>query len=193
MELDDLKYLFKEQDVKKTPEELALFFKTRSRSIIEKINRSLLKETYFAAVFVIIGTVAFFVLTSTFYKAMSLLIIVFCGSFLFYMAGLKKRIRFYQQSMAPVKENLRAIVRIVEIFIKLYFWLTMLMLPIVFLLGFMTITPLSTFSPRAMSFYLVWFVGWSVLMYFFTKWFLNKMYGKYLAQLKQQLTELENM
>jgi hypothetical protein len=45
---------------------------------------------------------------------------------------------------------------------------------------------------KGIIFYTIAFMAWSVIIYFFSRWYIRKLYGNYLLQLQQQLKDMEN-
>ena len=195
MELDDLKSMFRDQgSPKRSPEEMASYLRLRSSSVIEKIRRSIVIE-FTCGVLFILAAIAWLILTDVlFYKALSIYVIASCTFFLFFLTRLNKRISQSFMSELPVADSLKEIIRILATFLRLYFWLSMAMMPVVFVIGLLTINTdnKEVFNTKGWTIYIAWFIGWSAFMYFFTKWYLRKLYGKYMEELKNQLKELEN-
>jgi hypothetical protein len=123
-----------------------------------------------------------------------------CLFFAVYLLQLTKKINYYETTSFSVKESLQQVIDILSRFIQHYFQITMIMLPAAFIFGlvtgYMDITSnlaIKHFNwTRGLVFYCAFFIFWSIFTYFFTKWYIRKMYGKYLQQLKEQLKELEN-
>ena len=116
-----------------------------------------------------------------------------------YVWRLQQRINYYEINAVSVKEKLQQIIHILQRYTRLYFQLTMLLLPIAFIMGYLfainekkQADATSNFSVYCTMFYIAWAIVWSILMYFFTKWYIKKLYGNYLQQLKDQLKELQN-
>lgn len=194
MELEDLKQLLLKPEMEnKSSEEIALYLKLKSNSMIDKIRRSMLMETICAVLFAIAGIAWFFLTSEIFYKALAVFIASFSAGFLVYLRRLNKRILSYQTSVDPVRKKLADIIDIVSTFTRLYFRLTMLAIPLVFLMAIFTMNddPGTQFSSRQWIFFILWFAFWSAFMYYFTKWYIKKLYGNYLEQLKKQYKELE--
>jgi len=99
-----------------------------------------------------------------------------------------------------VREGLQRVIAIIEEFTRLYFQFTMITLPIAFIFGlisgFLSLNGgagIKNFNwQKAIFFYTCWFIFWSFIMYFFSKWYIKKLYGNYLQQLKDQLKDIEN-
>ena len=192
MELDELKYLLGETRTRST-DELSHYLKQRSNSVIQKIIRSMTLEIVFASIFGPASAVWFFITDLLFYKVIAAILAIFCAVFLFYIRKLYIAVNTHQSAQLPVKENLSTIIKIVSQFIRLYFRFTMLMLPLICLTGLFTIRAddvikLSTWD---WVFYAAWFIGWSAFMYFFTRWYLHKLYGNYLNELRAHLRQLQ--
>ena len=106
----------------------------------------------------------------------------------------------YEGMTASLKQSLQLIINIVTRFTRLYFRISIGLLPVIFIFGLITgyldiaaqgLLPRIQWS-RGLGVYTIVFIAWSVIIYFFSKWYIRKLYGKYLLQLRQQLKEIEN-
>ncbi len=120
--------------------------------------------------------------------------------FLYLLCRLYKKILSYERSSPSVREGLKLTIHILERFTRHYFQFNMFMLPAAFVFGLISgYLDISArggntgFSwTKAAVFYFAFFIAWSVLMYFFSKWYIRKQYGNHLQQLKEQLNDIEN-
>jgi hypothetical protein len=104
----------------------------------------------------------------------------------------------------PVKSNLQTIVHIIEEFNRRYFQFSMALLPICFTFSFILgynepkhIPEVDRFAKSLFSarwqvivFAVVYVLALSIGVYYFTKWYLRKLYGRYIDQLKECIREL---
>ena len=209
MELDELKYELKNklsglQD--KSTVDLTLMLHSKTSSVVSKLKRSLRLEMIFAIVFTLI-----FAYIGLFNNHWSLRVyfgvfsIVF-AVFSFIIAYLLKKTTQLSRAELSIKKNLQTLVIILNEYIKRNFQLTMGLLPVCFVFSFwlgyneptpsmpgLTNTLVQTFKSKARVnvFLVVYFVGLAIGLYYFTKWYLRKLYGNYIAQLKAYIAELE--
>ncbi|MEO8174970.1 MAG: hypothetical protein ABI581_17880, partial [Sediminibacterium sp.] len=130
----------------------------------------------------------------------------FMLGFLILLTYLFKRTERLSNTLLPVKNNLQTIVFIIEEFIKRCFQLSMIMIPVcmVFVVALEYYNnEASTFSAKFAkgTFRSVWqFVAFLVIysgvssvgMYYFAKWYLRKLYIRYVDQLKECIKELSD-
>lgn len=205
MELDelksDLKLKLENLDAPHSSDALKQYIHQRSGSVIAAIKRNLYVEIVFCLVCLLGFIWIYFHNASLMIRFFMILGSITALLTVVYLARLRKKIILQELTTAPIRENLSSIIAILSLFTRLYFQVSMIMLPLAFLagiiLGYMNISAspkmLKTFNwNRSLLFYIVFFSGWSVLMYFFAKWYIKKLYGNYLQQLKEQLKELEN-
>ncbi len=204
MELDEIKDLLKlkleEGPAQLTSIELEEHIGKRTHSIIAKIKRSIRFELALGIFFVVIALWAWFRYPVFYVRPFSLLCIALCSILFIYFGALYKKISLYEQSPLPVKDSLQKIIDIVQEFTRLYFRFNMVTLPIYFIFGLITLylivkgdSGIKNYNwQRGLLFYLGWFIMWAAVMYFFSRWYIKKLYGNYFVQLKQQLKDIEN-
>lgn len=210
MELDELKILLKEQPVTmrvvKSPNDIAALLGSKTKSVTGKIRRSLKIEIVACIVFAILcagfGIFGAYTWLRIYFGIFALI----CLLFLPVLFILFKKATDFGSTDLPVKRNLQRLVNLMQEFVKRYFQITMALIPVsivmAFLLGYYSATPVNTnlqntpppnfgsiaFKITALIAYLVFF-GWG--MYYFTKWYLKKLYGNYTEQLQALIKELE--
>jgi hypothetical protein len=204
MELDEFKQRFKEKEPEKnilhSADELEGYTRKRTRSIINHVKRSILFELVSCLIFIAAALWVWFSYPVSYVRAFSLLSISLCCFLLIYLGALYKKISIYEEAALAVKNSLQQVIAILEQFTRAYFQFTMITLPIVFVFGlitgFLTVkggTGIKNFNwQKAILFYTGWFIFWSAVMYFFSRWYIKKLYGNYLQQLKEQLKDIEN-
>ncbi|WP_197637962.1 hypothetical protein, partial [Erythrobacter sp. YJ-T3-07] len=108
------------------------------------------------------------------------------------------------QSATPVKSNLQTIVNVFEEFIKRYFQFCMALIPVCFTFSLLLSSKdpirvpqidriaahLFSASWQVYFFLVVYMLALASAVYYFTRWYLRKLYGKYIDQLKDCIEEL---
>lgn len=209
MELDELKHQLKNKlasDQGKSDADLALLLNKRTISIVGKLKRSLWIEIGFSILivlaFIYIGITSNSHIYSVYFSVFSFPI----AGFIIWLVYLLKRTTILSSTGLPVKGNLQRIVEIMENLIKRYFQFTMALLPICFIFILVLVYNdtgkfTSNISQRLAGnyftthwklvvFMITYFILLYVLLYYFTKGYLRKLYGKYVAQLKECINEL---
>ena len=212
MELDELKILLKakieEQIPAKSTDELALLLNNKTQSVIEKLRRSLRIEIItailFTVVFSAVGIFAKYVSLQIYFSAFAFV----CFLFIIVLWFLHKKIKQLSSTPQPVKRNLQTISAILKEYVKRYFQLTMILIPLTVIISFsLGYSDENLYNPQlhnsgfftltgsAVNIILifVYIIVFGVSMYYFTKWYLKKLYGNYLEQLQQLITELEEL
>ncbi|MES2329554.1 MAG: hypothetical protein V4539_08125 [Bacteroidota bacterium] len=208
MELDELKNQLKNKLAAdhsgRSDSDIAALLNKRTVSVVGKIKKSLRMEILFGSVFVLLfalfgifsGNHAFSIYFSVF--------TIICGACVLLLIYLLLRTSRLGGTALPVKSNLQTIVKIIEEYMKRVFQFTMAMIPVCFIFSFVLgyydskpPTQTEKFSNVFFTkkwevnvFLVVYVVGFTIGMYYFSKWFLRKMYGKYVAQLKECINEL---
>jgi len=213
MELDELKYYLKNTAIQapiqtKSAESLTALLKNNPKSPVNKIKRSLVIEIVISVVMllVFVGIVLKSNIWSlqVYFAVLSLL----CVWFSFKLYTSYKRIQLLNNTVLPVKKNLEEVHYTMKSFVKQYFQLTMASLPIFFIFSFLlgfyegyTGIEVPAYEKLISKFsslsQIIWFTAVYVVllgigMYFFTKWYLKKLYGDYLKELESLLAELED-
>jgi hypothetical protein len=207
MELDELKQQLKNKlavdHTGRSDADIAALLTKRTGSVISKLKRSLWIEIIccilVVLVFGYIGITSGYESLKIYFSVFAILSI----GMLFLLVYLLKRTTKLGATILPVKSNLQTIVTIIQEFTKRYFQFTMALIPTCFifsfLLGYYENDHLwygSKYSAGHLSVQWKWVVlslyiiVFSVGMYYFTKWYLKKLYGNYVAQLKECISEL---
>ncbi len=208
MELDELKSLINHKlstdHNGRSANDLAEILTRKTGSITDKIKKSLWMEIIFCIIFILlfgyIGIASKFQSLRIYFSFFGVVSIIF----LVFVIYLLKRTQQLTSTPLPVKNNLQTIVNIIEEFMKRYFQFTMALIPIcftfAFILGytekekvdFLDDVSISVFSAKwqIITFMIVYLGLLSVGIYYFTKWYLRKLYGRYTEQLKECILEL---
>lgn len=206
MELDDYKIVVKqigrESFSPKALPDIADYMQGQTQSIVGKIKRNLKLEIAFAGLFLVFDLCMLVFFSQIFYlRLFTMMLLIFCICFIYYVAKLLRYIQVQYTLDASVNEQLAQYIHIISRFTRLYFQLTMVMIPLILFMAFITgyldqdqsgnFSVL--FSSQTILIYLSLSAAWSLVMYFFTKWYIKKMYGNHLNKLKEQLRELQEV
>ena len=183
--------------------DFAALLNKKTFSFIDKLKKSLWFEIYTCIIvivsFFIIFLVSGFSSIRIYFAVFTVLSIAFLGVLIY----LLKRINQLSATLLPIKSNLQTIVKIIETFIKRYFQFTMALIPVCFVFAFylgfnekQSIPQLEHTNRifntpfKIIVFAMLYMLALAVGIYYFTKWYIRKLYGKYLIQLKACIAEL---
>lgn len=207
MELDELKVMLKsaaEKPQQKTAGEIAAMLGGKTRSVANKIKRSLILEIIFCIVFMILF--CWYGIAGD-YWPLRIYLSVFAGMsflFLFVLFFLWKKTKIITGSVHPVKKTLEHTVAILKEYVKRYMQITMLLIPVCMIFSLVLVkidAQKSTGGEELHFFHSAWkeytFIGLYYLafaagMYFFAKWYLKKFYGNHIAELEHLIKELDD-
>ena len=197
MELDELK---KELNLRIASQhevsavDISSMLKNDTLSVIYKIQRSLRLEIIVSMIFVMICFYMVFIENTWMYNVYFGLFGIVGLAFIIVLLTLLKKTK--NLSVSPVKENIKTIVSIINEYTKRYLQFTIVLLPFCFGLSLW----LSYNDPerilKPMDINSVAYISITMLaigtgVYLFTKWYLRKLYGNYLKQLKSMLQEFD--
>ncbi len=209
MELDELKYQLKDKlstdHTGRSDADIALLLTKRTASVTDKLKKSLWLEIFLCILMLLVfGAISIISKQSSLRIYFSVFTIVGIV-FLLVVIYLLRRTKKLSSTTLPVKSNLQSIVRLIEEFTRRYFQITMALIPICFIFALLLAyqekhlqDPSAPF-PGGHYFSSLWQVVLFVIAYmfvlaivafYFTKWYLKKLYGKYVQQLKACIEEL---
>ncbi|TAH07757.1 MAG: hypothetical protein EAZ12_08380 [Sphingobacteriia bacterium] len=209
MELDELKILLNQKletdHLLRSEKDLADLLSQKAQSIYAKIKRSLWFEIISSFIIVIafgyIGFTSKYQSINIYFSFFTALFIPFILIF-FYLLNKTNKIN---QSNKPIKENMQNLVDLMEEFMKRYFQFTMALIPICFTfsfaLGYNEKDPIPAIDHAfedynitkgfLIGFTIGYLVALTVGVFYFTKWYLKKLYGNYVQELKKYIAELQ--
>ncbi|MCX6205055.1 MAG: hypothetical protein NTZ19_02235 [Bacteroidetes bacterium] len=217
MDLDQFKTELKTKlatdHINRSDSDIEQLLKKKTVSFIDKIKKSLWFEIIIGFIlnfgFVYAAFDASMHSMRTYFGVFSVLMYLF----LFFLIYLLIRTNKIKSSDQTIKENLSAYILLIDEFIKRYLQLTMALIPIsIIFAGYLGYTDGHTdatmnaynsgyqlgakmnglqFTIFISSFIIFMSLG-IYGMYHFTKWYLKKLYGNYLSDLKNCIRELEN-
>lgn len=209
MELDELKSLINQKlttaHAGRSGDDIAQMLTRKTVSVIDKLKRSLWIEIICCTGAILLfayfgfagGNHANHIYFSVFAVATAI--------FLAIVVYLLKRTQQLSATALPVKSNLQTIVTIIEAFMKRYFQFTMGLIPACFVFAILLIYYEHGSIPDASTIFNTYFKSnWQMVLfltvyltiltvgiYYFTRWYLRRLYGRYVEQLKQCILELE--
>lgn len=210
MELEELKnYLnrqLEEQSTLQSSEEISAILRNKSIGIVDRIRRSLWIE------FVISLLAVMAVLYAKYLGGnyvMQIYFNIFLGITLLFLPIFIWLIRStYQLSpeLSSVKTNLTRLHLLISRFTRFYFIFSMaIFLPVIFYSLIAAVYERSNQSlMESLQFYMqlpavpllligLYILGFGIFLYFFARWYIRLLYGKYLDKLKDLLTELDTL
>lgn len=200
MELDEFKqtyHLFESSFHRKSNEELQKILYNQVDSVVEKIKRSLKFEIIFVLLFSLFVVYVLVTFHGTYLKLLASLILGFSLLFTRFLIILFNKVKAYYAALHSVKDNLRQLILIINQFTRLYFQFTMAFVPVACILLPVIIIADESNAPISVTLsniliYCTASLVWCMLMYFFTRWYVQSLYGKHLQHLRNHLIELEN-
>ena len=210
MELDELKNQIRNKlatdHAGRSDADISSLLNRRTVSVIDKLKRSLWFEI-FTCILVILFFAGFGIFSKwnslrIYFSVFALLAI----AFLVIIIYLLRRINELGGTTLPVKSNLQTIVKIIEDFTRRYFQFTMALIPVCFVfaavLGYSDRQPVPQIDHfldnhhslglgMILTIVLIYVLIFSVIVYYFTKWYLKKLYYNYLTQLRACIDELQ--
>jgi hypothetical protein len=199
MELEELKHHLNqrvESPQEHSTADIAALLENESRSVIQKIKRSLAIELILTTIFtigclisvVLIDRWSYDIFFSSFAIVGVIVSLVLCG--------LLWKTNKLSGTVFTVRKNLEEIISIISLYTRLYMRIGMALLPVSFALACWLSYNDPTVTPKQLSwdmliYLLAGFVLFSLGSFWFTRWYLKKLYSNYLLQLRHLLKELD--
>ncbi|MFY7651862.1 MAG: hypothetical protein ACOVQE_04130 [Chitinophagaceae bacterium] len=210
MDLDVLKKHWQNEeklpDEQKSVNELQHLIHKKTQTVIGKLRSSFVFEIYSSVIIMVIfALIAWYTKLWSFkvyFGVFALLII----PFIIIIGILLRKIDELSNTILPVKKNLETVYQIIDTYIKRCMQFTMALIPICLffsgLLGYMqaNVEAVPAFDnmigmfPSINYFFIaaaVYIIFLTIGIYYFAKWYLKKLYGNYLIELKQLVAELD--
>lgn len=209
MELDEFKDIINQQletdHLFRSEADIAELLTKKANSILGKIRRNLWFEIISCILITLLfGYLGFMSKYTSFHIYFSVFTIVFIPFTIILFYLLKKTNQINSNNLS-IKNNLQSIIQVLEEFMKRYFQFTMALIPIcfvfAFILGYNEKHPIDSIDQIVLKykpsitlvsiFTLIYIVALTVGVYYFTKWYLKKLYGNYVEELKIYINELK--
>lgn len=198
MELDNLKTLWKEQELKEQSAgeaDILAMLQKRSKSPIAKMKRNLFWELIIILVMYTSMITYYMMADYGRFKELSLMLLIIVIPFIFYYYKKNKILTEMECVTCEVRSNLRRQVATLEKYIRFYFIAgSVLAAAAYFITGLIVNSKAGhEFLSNPQS---IWtFVGCGVIlvivMIFLNKWYVNKLYGQHVKRLKELLQQTE--
>ena len=210
MELEELKnYLnrqLEEQSPLQSSEEISAILRNKSIGIVDRIRRSLWIEFVISLLAVIAVLYAKYLggnyVMQIYFNIFLGITLMFLPIFIWLISST------YQLSpeLSSVKTNLTRLHLLISRFTRFYFIFSMaIFLPVIFYSLIAAVYERSNQSlMESLQFYMqlpafpllligLYILGFGIFLYFFARWYIRLLYGKYLDKLKDLLTELDTL
>jgi hypothetical protein len=184
--------------------EIRQLAKGKANHALDAFSQNILFDIGFLCLFLMVGFLAMFV-----YQHHMITTIVLTTSFIFlplFFIFIKQynQVRKVQLQTNTLYENLNSIIKNLKKYTKNYFWATMILtvatVPIAALVSLNPTGNYNPFTTMANSDLQLFVFVYSLIIialvvgnYFFTNWYLKKMYGNYIQELEICLTELDEL
>lgn len=212
MELDELKAsLNKHLEQPAAPLEaweLERAMQGKTKSVLAKLKRSvwieIITSILFLALFMYEAFFSDWRVMRIYFGTFSVLFLIFLPI----LVVLLKRITALQGNALPVKSSLQKLTAILREYVKRYFQFTMALIPICIVyagsLSYLDtsnyqnpqmeamVSNVFTSSTQVLVFLGVYLIVLAGGIYLFTKWYLNRLYGRYIHDLEKHIAELES-
>jgi len=208
MNLDDLKIQLNRKLEENQSFEMAIdsinnFQNFKTTSIAQKIKNSLITEIVFSMLFMLV-----FIYIAIYTKYTSIKIYFGTFSFLIFsfsvlLVFLLKKTNNLTASSLPVIQNLKKLHSLLSEFVTRYFQFTMFLIPICLIfyayLGYtdaqkninsFVIMPSTIDTKNQLILITIFIILFIAGMYYFTKWYLKKLYGNHLKELEIMIEQL---
>ncbi len=206
MDLENLKSIWKDVSAQETQtlqvssSQIISLLKGKTQSVLSKIRRNLFFEVGSLSV----ATLVFLILIIEHHQPSQMPLII--GLFLLVaLSGIYLYKKYFdlkkiEEQGLPLVDSLRLLTETLEKYLRIYFLGNMWITPLSAAVGFFYGYSLHATSDAWLSEinWLVWVAALftvcllSALMYPFMKWYIHKLYGSYLQELKAYLAELED-
>ena len=197
MELDDLKQRLNTRMAtheQRSADDIAVLIKNDTTSLLQKLRKSLVIEMIIAVVFALLCVFVVMLTTERQYIILFGILSMISVAFIAVLYILLRKIDT-TISVAPVKENLQKLIRIIDEYVRRYLQFTLILLPVCFCFGVWLTYNDPDNALKPLEWNTIALLGATMLVlgaviYIFTKWYLRTLYGRHLRELKALLQEL---
>ena len=197
MELDNLKEAWKGHTVKDAADsndQILSMLQKKSQRPIAKMKRNLFRE--------LIAIIIIYTATSTYYIfankgkfwEVGMMLLMIGVLFLFYYYRKNKLLNEMECVACEVKSNLQRQVSTLEKYVRFYYLVGIILTPLAYFTTGLLVLYKSPGITMSTNIY-IWFFGSgiiaNILLYFLNKWYVNKLYGQHVKQLKELLKQMD--
>jgi hypothetical protein len=204
MELDELKDMWKKQEMPDTGPDIRNILRKRSNNAISRMKRHLLVELWF--VVILYGGISAYFISAWDgrFFFVSILYIVTAALFLYYYYRKMNLLKEMECMSCQVKSNLVMQVATLEKYVKLYLIAGTAVIPLfmAFFYWFdrtfvppgkkhLFVQPSASVSLfESLGIFAAIVAGITIVFYFLNKWYVHRLYGRYIDKLKQVLEQM---
>ncbi len=197
MELDNLKEAWKGHTVKnaaESNEDILSMLHKKSQRPIAKMKRNLFRELIAIIVLYTASIIYYITADRGKFWEVALMLFIIGVLFLFYYYRKNKLLNKMECVACEVKSNLQQQVSTLEKYVRFYFLVGIILTPLAYFAAGFFVLYKSPGITMSTSFYM-WFIGSGIIMtivlYFLNVWYVNKLYGQHVKQLKELLKQME--
>lgn len=198
MELDNFKNTWKEMvpgEMKTSKEELLVMLQQKSQRPIARMKRNLYWEAGAVIVLYSFAAILNYFVNPMFFAEMGMILLVAGVLGLYYYYRKLNLLKEMECVQCEVRSNLNRQVTLLEKYIRFYFLAGTVLAPLVyFISGFLILNKLPVYPARGVSFYVL-FAGFGIILtglsYYLNKWYVAKLYGQHVAQLRNLLSQFD--
>lgn len=185
-------------------EDILNLMKKNADLSLKRFKRSIYFEVVLSLLAMIIIVFSLYHLADQiFFRVLQLVIILIIIGYFVFVGIFYNKLNSISISIDNLRNSLQEKIRLLDWFIKTYFWINLILAPIVFPLGIFTgyilgkskEEPLKIISFGDPAFFKL--LGITLLMlivfYPFLKWYTNKLYGRHVKELEKSLSEITNL
>ena len=209
MELDELKSRLNNKlsgERSKTVQDIGDMLLKRRGSLVSKLTRNLYLEMALALLFGIVFIYLANSATIFTIKTCFAIVAVVCFVFAIAVGLLIKKVAWLSNEVHPLITSLEELIKILRLFVKRYFQFIVLLVPVCFFLSywigynepvrprfnqnFYSVKSIQT-NVTVYMFFVMYSIAIIAGVFFFAKWYLRKLYVKYINELRAQLRDLK--
>jgi hypothetical protein len=204
MELENFKQLFLEHSSKPVAypprTDIHHLLKRRSGAPVASLKKKLYAELIIAIIFCSLPVYIFIAYKGQYVSALAVVFLLVAALFIRTILHLLSAVSRYETAVNAVRQHLQLLVVILKKFRRLYIVSSMLVLPlftaaagVLVHLDNLQKDPLlyQLSAPYTTVMYILFSLLWAVGMYFFTRWYVDKMYGQQIRQLQTYIDEMQ--
>lgn len=198
MDLDNLKQVWKDQNVKADPtreDQLQSILQKKSRSPIAKMKRNLMWELILVIVLYSFVIIYYAIANQGRFWEISIVLTAVALIFLIYYYKKKKLLKEMECVTCEVRSNLQRQVLVLEKYVKFYYIAGSVVAAIAyFVTGFIVWKKndyLNVSNTNDIWIFVVIGVVLTLALFFLNKWYVNKLYGQHVNRLKNLLDQTE--
>ena len=201
MELETLKAIWKDQDLpageETSRDQLLALLQKKSTGPIARMRRNLRKEAILMLVSYIPCILLYWLAFDGLMSGVGWLFVVLLLFFYVYYYRKNQLLKRMLCISCEVRSNLAGQLKTLRKYLRFYFWSSTLIVPVMTSFAFgIALNSRRLEHPsinwwRVIPLLLLLVAAFTVAIYFFNRWYINKLYGRHIAKLQQLLSEMD--